>query len=196
MTAISGRVSANVAFYNRIVYLHEAERLLTALDPSDKDCAEISGKLGRQFGFRSYHNFDYPEYDICADPFADEDGRIRQFDVIIADQVWEHLDRPYRATRNVLEMLRPGGHFYVCAPFYVRYHAYPVDCSRWTARGLTNLLIEAGFEEDAITADQWGNLDCARKECGYRFARFDPKTDSLENDPNFPIIAWALARKG
>ncbi|WP_095587607.1 methyltransferase domain-containing protein [Actibacterium ureilyticum] len=184
-----------MALYNRIVYMKEAERLLNGIDPHNKDCGEISGNLGRKFKFKSFQRFDFPEYDVCADPFVDDAGQPHSFDVIIADQVWEHLDRPYRATQNVLSMLRDGGYFYVCVPFYVRYHAYPVDCSRWTARGLKNLLIEAGFDEEKIQADQWGNLTCARKECGYRFARFDPATDTLENDPKFPIIAWALGQK-
>ena len=184
-----------MAYYNRIYYMMEAEKLIGGLNPATKDCGEISGKMGRKFGFKSFARFDFPDYDICDAPFKDDAGDIRQFDVIIADQVWEHLDRPYRATQNVYSMLRDGGHFYVCVPFYVRYHEYPVDCSRWSARGLKNLLIEAGFEEEKIVSDQWGNLQCARRECGYRFARYRPTEDSLENDPNFPIVAWALAQK-
>ncbi len=67
--------------------------------------------------------FRYPEYDICEGPFLDECGAIRQFDLILANQVWEHLDRPYAATCNVLEMLRPGGYFWIAVPFFIPYHA-------------------------------------------------------------------------
>ncbi len=184
-----------MAFYNRVVYKREAKRLIDGLDPASKTCAEISGGMGQGFGFKSIEEFHFPEYDICHGPFRDAKGKLRKFDVIIADQVWEHLDRPYAATQNVLKMLNTGGHFYICVPFYVRYHLFPVDCSRWSARGLTNLLIESGFEEDKIVADQWGNLECARADCGMKFSKFDREKNSLENDPKFPIIAWALARK-
>lgn len=181
--------------FNRIAYLDAADKLLNGISPETRSCCEISGKMGRKFPFKSFQSFHFPEHDICAGPFRGPDGTALKFDTVIADQVWEHLDRPYAATQNVYELLNDGGYFYVCVPFYVRYHKYPVDCSRWSARGLKNLLIESGFEEEKIVSDQWGNLSCARKECGKRFARFDPETDNLENDPDFPVVAWALAQK-
>jgi SAM-dependent methyltransferase len=185
-----------MAFLNRVVYKREAARIFASLQPETRSCAEISGGLGRGVGFRSFEEFHYPEHDICKDVFRDGEGKIRRFDMIIADQVWEHLDRPYTATRHVLEMLNPGGAFYLCVPFYVRYHAFPVDCSRWTARGLKNLLIEAGFDEASVTADQWGNLDSARRDCARKWAKYDPKIDTLDNDPDFPSVAWAVAING
>ena len=74
-----------------------------------------------------------------------------QFDIILSDQVWEHLDYPWRATRNVYNMLREGGWFYVCVPFYLKYHGAPHDCTRWTARGLHFLLEDCGFDSARIT---------------------------------------------
>ncbi len=91
-------------------------------------------------------------------------------------------------------MLAPGGYFYVAAPFFARYHAYPVDCSRWSARGLANLLVEAGFDASQIRSDQWGNLAAARRDCARRWAKH-LADDDLTNDPDFPVVAWALARK-
>lgn len=163
---------------------------------TDLEVAEISGKWGRMFGFRAYRQFNYPEYDVCDAPFTGEEGEVLQFDLILANQVWEHLDRPYRATRNVWEMLRPGGHFWLAVPFFVPFHAAPMDCSRWSARGLKNLLIECGFEEDQIRAEQWGNRDAALRNMEARWPpKFDRARDSLKNDPAMPICAWAIARK-
>ena len=163
---------------------------------TDLDVAEISGRWGRMFGFRTYRQFNYPKYDICADPFADKAGAVRQFDLILANQVWEHLDRPYRATQNVHAMLRPGGHFWIAVPFFIPFHAAPMDCSRWSARGLTNLLIECGFDADQIRAEQWGNRQAALRNFETPWPPgYDADTDDLENDPDFPICAWALAQK-
>ena len=83
----------------------------------------------------------------------------------------------------------------VCTPFYVRYHEFPVDCSRWSARGLKNLLIECGFEEDKIWSDQWGNLQVAQADCRKKWTKYDASIHSLENDPKFPIVAWAVGTR-
>lgn len=182
-------------FYNRVVAKRTTQKWVKALGPRDMDAAEISGNRGTKWPFKSYEAFWYPEFDICEGPFRDEAGKIRKFDIVIADQVWEHVDFPYRATRHVHQMLRKGGHFLVVTPFYVKYHPAPMDCSRWSARGLKNLLTEAGFDPDHIRSDQWGNRDCAQADFGKGWGRYDGATHSLENDPDFPVMSWALAKK-
>jgi SAM-dependent methyltransferase len=180
---------------NRVVMQKSSRAMIRALNPGRLDVAEISGKWGAQFGFRSYAQFRYPDHDICEGPFRDQTGAPRLFDLILANQVWEHLDRPYAATRHVRAMLRPGGHFWLAVPFFIPFHAAPNDCSRWSARGLRNLLIEAGFPEDGIEARQWGNRGAALKNLGEAWPPvYDPDADSLDDDPDMPICAWALAR--
>ena len=100
---------------NRVAMAKSSRRMIRKLGPANLDVAEISGKWGQMFNFRSYQRFLYPEWDICVGPYRDEAGAVQGFDLILANQVWEHLDRPYAATRNVLEMLRPGGHFVATA---------------------------------------------------------------------------------
>jgi len=181
---------------NRVIMAKSSREWIKALNPGALDVAEISGKWGRMFGFRSYTQFRYPEFDICAGPFTDDEGRPRKFDLIMANQVWEHLDRPYTATRNVRRMLKKGGHFWLAVPFFVPFHAAPGDCSRWSARGLRNLLIEAGFDEGEIRAEQWGNRAAALRNLEQPWPpAHDPERDDLENDPEMPICAWAMARK-
>ena len=38
----------------------------------------------------------FPEYDICNEVYGN-----KKYDLIIADNVWEHLKYPYKATKNV-----------------------------------------------------------------------------------------------
>ena len=181
---------------NRVMMGKACRPLIRALGPETLDVAEISGNWGKMFDFASYRQFRYPKFDVCAGPFTDADGAVRQFDLILANQVWEHLDRPYAATRNVLAMLRPGGHFWLAVPFFVPFHAAPMDNSRWSARGLKNLLIEAGFPEEGIHSDQWGNRHAAQRNLEQPWPpKYDKARDDLENDPEFPICAWAIARK-
>lgn len=181
---------------NRIAMGKSSRQMIQSLGPASLEVAEISGKWGEMFSFRSYAQFRYPQYDICAGPITDETGKIRKFDLILANQVWEHLDRPYMATKNIRKMLRRGGHFWLAVPFFIPFHAAPQDCSRWSARGLKNLLIECGFAEDAIRAQQWGNRNAALRNMEEVWPpEYREGEDPLENDPKMPICAWAIAQK-
>jgi SAM-dependent methyltransferase len=174
----------------RTVMYQECCTLITKLEPSRLDVLEISGRDAgpwRALGFKSVKQTDYPEFDICKDRLDE------QFDLIIADQVFEHLLWPYRAARNVFAMLRPGGHFMVTTPFLIRVHAVPVDCSRWTALGMRHLLAECGFPLERIQAGSWGNRACVKAN----FRRWADQTwwRSLRNEADFPVVVWALAKK-
>jgi len=182
-------------FYNRIAYTQVTAEWMKEIDASNLDAAEISGTGGEGHGFKSHVSFEYPEYDICSGPIRGTDGEVLTFDIILAEQVWEHLEFPYAATRNVLKMLRPGGFFWLAVPFFARWHAFPTDCSRWSARGLHNLLVECGFQPQEIRAQQWGNRPCALRDMSPFWAIYDPSRDTLENDPEFPVMSWAMARK-
>jgi SAM-dependent methyltransferase len=115
-----------------------------------------------------------------------------RFDLIIADQVFEHLLWPYRAGRNVRSMVKPGGHFLMTTPFLIKVHESPVDCSRWTELGLKHLLAECGFPLEEIRTGSWGNRACVRAN----FRRWARKGfRSLANESEFPVTVWALAKK-
>ncbi|MCW9044623.1 MAG: class I SAM-dependent methyltransferase [Pseudopelagicola sp.] len=181
---------------NRIIMAKSSRRMIQQLTPEYLDVAEISGKWGEMFDFRSYRQFRYPKYDICAGPYMTAQGKPQKFDLILANQVWEHLDRPYAATKNVRRMLKKGGHFWLAVPFYIPFHAAPMDNSRWSARGLKNLLIECGFDETEIRAEQWGNRNAAARNLETPWPPiYDDTRDSLENDKDMPICAWAIARR-
>jgi SAM-dependent methyltransferase len=179
---------------NRIIMQRTSRDWVRALGPETLDAAEISGRWGENLGFKSYRRFHFPGSDPCKGPFRDEQGTLLTFDIILANQVWEHVDRPYAATQNVFQMLRPGGWFWVAVPFYIPYHARPVDCSRWTARGLKNLLVEGGFPEEAIRSAQWGNRAAALRNME---PSWPPEfhDDDLTDDPDFPLVSWALAQR-
>jgi SAM-dependent methyltransferase len=155
------------------------------------DALEISGNAWHSsaWPFRSYTSANWPDYDVCTGPLRRE-----AFDLVLAEQVFEHLLWPYRAARNVHAMLRPGGHFLLSTPFLIKIHLHPEDCSRWTETGLRYLLAEAGFELGDIQTGSWGNRACVDANFT-RWESFNPNLHSLKNDPEFPIVVWALARK-
>jgi hypothetical protein len=55
-------------------------------------------------------------------------------------------------------------------------------------------LIEAGFEEDSIQAAQWGNRAAALRNLEQPWPP-EARDDDLTNDPDFPLVAWAMGRK-
>jgi hypothetical protein len=94
-------VGFETADWQRVVMYRRCFEFITQLNPSTLDVMEISAgpQWVREFNFRSFTDMKYPEYDICAQTLD------RQFDLIIADQIFEHLKWPYRAGRNVFAML-------------------------------------------------------------------------------------------
>lgn len=81
--------------------------------------------------------------DVCSDGFTTEHQGYRTFfDLIYSNNVFEHLRRPWVASRNLLAMLKPGGICITIAPFSLRYHESPEDHFRYTHTGLTALFSE------------------------------------------------------
>jgi SAM-dependent methyltransferase len=185
----AGRVGFDTTDWLRVVMYRECFAFIDSINPEALDVLEISGgpQWRRNFNFGSYTSTDFPDFDICAETLD------RQFDLIIADQVFEHLPWPMRAGRNVHSMLRPGGYFVIATPFLVRVHQVPIDCSRWTEQGLSYLLQECGFEANNIKTASWGNRKCLNANL-FRWRRYGFYR-SLANEPNFPVMVWAIARK-
>ena len=173
----------------RTVMYRECYKLVQSLGPDVLDVLEISAgdRFSVRFGFRSFTGTQFPEFDICSQMLE------RRFDLIIADQVLEHLKWPYRAVKNVHAMLRPGGHFLVTTPFLIRVHNVPIDCSRWTELGLRYLLEECGFPGEPIQTGSWGNRACVKSNL-YRWSKAG-WFGSLKNEPDCPVSVWALAKR-
>lgn len=175
----------------RVVMNREIERFIRSLDCPHIDALEISGSGSQgRYNFRSYRTVQYPDYDICKEPLARE-----QFDLIIAEQVLEHVLRPDLAATNVYQMLRLGGVFVVSTPFLLKIHGAPTDLNRWTEHGMRQLLETAGFF--VIGTGSWGNREClfADMKPGLEWTMYDPLRHSLQNEPQFAIVVWAFAQK-
>lgn len=171
----------------------EADRavreLVARLHPESLSALEISGEVWRSHGFAEYHSAQYPEFDLCRDVLP------RQFDLVIAEHVFEHLLWPYRAGRNALEMVKPGGWFLMVTPFLYKVHHNPVDCTRWTETGIRYFLAECGFPLDGIVTGSWGNREVITATFRKEYRLFNRHAHSLRNEPDYPIVVWALARR-
>ncbi len=99
--------------------------------------------------------FPFPEVDIVSDatalPFST--GSV---DGAISESVFEHVPRADLVAKEMVRVLKPGGYFYVSAPFIHPYHASPDDFNRWTVSGLKFLFTDpdrmAGMEVEIVEA--------------------------------------------
>lgn len=175
----------------RIVMDQEVEQLLSGLGPGRLEAAEISGEGRAHLGWKSFTRLDYPEFDLV------QPHDVGQFDVVICEQVLEHVTHPFVAAATLAQLARPGGHVLVSVPFMLRVHDAPIDAWRFSPTGLRILLESADLT--VITVGAWGNRWCVRSNLvdwmpfGRRHRLL--RRWSLANNDETPMVVWALARR-
>lgn len=174
----------------RIPLNRSIDEYLRGLGPPAMRAVEISGRSHAARPWREYTRLEYPEFDLCA-PMANHGT----FDVVICEQVIEHVVDPCAAVSNLCGLCRPGGHVVVSTPFLVRVHELPewglLDYWRFTPRGMSALLERSGLEVEAVHS--WGNrrviLGNFDRWAAYR------RWHSLRSEPDLPVQVWAFARR-
>jgi SAM-dependent methyltransferase len=67
-------------------------------------------------------------------PFPDE-----TFDVVVSEQMLEHVRRPYAVAKELERVTKKGGCIYTATPYMFPLHPSPKDYSRWSIDGLCEL---------------------------------------------------------
>nr|WP_207631987.1 class I SAM-dependent methyltransferase [Methylobacterium sp. NI91] len=166
------------------------KRLVEGLYPQSLEVCEISGdSWSDMFRWKSFTRKHYPEFDICKDEFEEK------YDLIIAEQVFEHVRHPWEAAKNIYKGLKPGGHFLISTPFLFHLHPTPLDCWRWTPQGMGFMLEDAGFRPLDIVVDSWGNYDAFLRHAMIGEAPVYDGSQPIHNIEHIPIMVWALAKK-
>jgi SAM-dependent methyltransferase len=176
--------------WQRIELNKAVDAHIARLDPSTHSAAEISGENHRSKPWRSYESLMYPEFDLCAPVELEQ-----RFDVVICEQVLEHVPDPWKAAANLRELCVPCGHVIVSTPFLIKVHELLLfgmyDYWRFTPRGLRVLLEGVGLTVDGVGT--WGNRFCVTgnlsRWSGYR------RRHPLRNEPDVPVQVWAFARR-
>ena len=101
--------------------------------------------------------------DICAD-FDELDGHLagQRYGFVICQHVLEHVKDPFKAARNLVQLLRPQGSLYIAVPWVQSYHGYPDDFWRFSFHGVLQLFPEMDFVDMYYSASGSG-LDAAYK---------------------------------
>jgi len=93
---------------------------------------------------------DYPETDIQ----KMNDGN-DTWDILVVDQVLEHVEKPWMAACEIYRTLRPGGIAIVNTPYLHPIHKCPLDCWRISPDGYRVLFPDNWFE--VVGNGMWGN---------------------------------------
>ncbi len=175
--------------WQRIVLNRAVDAYIAELPPERCTATEISGESHSGKPWREYSSLMYPEFDLAAP--LEQPGT---YDVVICEQVLEHIADLRAAVANLRGLCAPGGHVIVSTPFLVRVHELLMfgmrDFWRFTPNGLRRLLEDAGLEVE--TVEGWGNRKVIEANFS-RWAAYRP-WHSLRNEPDFPIQVWAFAR--
>jgi SAM-dependent methyltransferase len=163
----------------------DVQREIRALHPERLSVAEVSGDLWGDWEWGSRTVFHYKDLDLCNPP-----AELPQFDLVLCEQVLEHVIDPITAVRTLRRLCKADGHVLVSTPFLVRLHPHPTDFWRFTPEGLRVLLSSQGLEP--LWVRSWGN----RKAAVATFDRWAIRQPwhRLNNEPDFPLVVWSLAR--
>ena len=139
----------------------------------------------------------YPQYDIA------EIDSWSECDVVIADQVLEHVYKPWQAFNCAGQRVKQA--FIVTVPFLLKVHADPSDFWRMTPDCIRELGKDAGFTD--IHVDSWGNPQAEAWLSKYLNRSWNThlvidnnpeeewRNALIENDPVTPIMIWAVLRR-
>lgn len=139
---------------------------------------------------------DYPAVDMQSMPYA-----ANGFDVVVSDQVIEHLAAPTKAVSECQRVLRPGGVAIITSCFLNPLHPSPNDYWRFSPEGLAELFAADGWE--VLDCGGWGNrlaLTLIFIRDRFRFLDIQ-RGKSLRNrlatwnEKKYPIVTWIVARK-
>jgi SAM-dependent methyltransferase len=70
-------------------------------------------------------------------------------DLVVLQEVLEHVAKPASLIAEIARVLRPGGHLYCQTPFQIGFHPGPCDYWRFSRQGLQEL----------FSGPEWGILD-------------------------------------
>ena len=135
----------------------------------------------------------YPDVDIHHTTYDNE-----IFDYVIADQVLEHVKRPWVAADEIYRITKPGGYVVITTCLMNHVHGVPEDYFRFTLDGL-RVLFAGNFTE--IRCEGYGNLDFIRKALTGKYRKpVVPgsklaKEVTTNNDGKNLYLVWFIGQK-
>ena len=145
----------------------------------------------------------YPEYNI--ENLLPQIPPGATYDIVIADQVLEHVGKPWRAVAELARVVRPTGYVMVATPGLYPVHPSPLDCWRILHDGY-RVLFPAHLW-DYRTLGAWGSSAQLAYEIDSNGAfPYGPPTTTVEHaqafqhyadayDGRWPLMLWFVGRR-
>lgn len=143
---------------------------------------------------------EYPDVDCQSTPYSDN-----SWDIVVADQVLEHVERPWVAADEICRITAPGGLAIICTPFMHPLHPCPLDCWRIAPDGYRVLFPESRWE--TLVLDMWGDGDvifweyASNQGLSGDWVSVKKAQDLMGaayqagNDKKNPVVIWGIFRK-
>ncbi len=134
----------------------------------------------------------YPDVDIQDMPYEDN-----TFDYVIADQVLEHVRKPWIAVEEVRRVLKEGGLSILTSCLLHPVHGIPYDYFRYTPAGLESLCDNfSKIHRCDGVGDLDMVLDCFKGKRGRTVVPGQPIEErALKNDKINLLHVWIIAEK-
>lgn len=120
----------------------------------------------------------------------------QKYNLVVADQVLEHVTHPWLVPENICKILTSNGYCIMATPFMCQVHGYPIDCYRFTELGLTNLF-ESHFKK--VFSGSYGNLYVINlrihQQKDMKVNEFKSNKYVLINDKQYPINVWYCGQR-
>jgi SAM-dependent methyltransferase len=117
------------------------------------------------------------------------------FNIVVIDNVLEHLSDPRKALDEIHSILQVGGLCICLTPFLIRIHGYPDDYWRFTESGLRKLFDRFSHVE----VESWGNrfTVATTMQLGWLSVRNSRRLlkAALWNEPEWPVTFLTIAHK-
>ena len=165
---------------------NDISRFVKSLQVEKLDALEISGETLAKVNWNEYKKLDYPEFDLVNPIFPE-----KLYDIVICQQVLEHVKNPFKAVDTLSKLIKPGGILIASTPFLLKIHAAPNDYWRFTTEGMRVLLSENNLLP--IEIKSWGNRYAVKNNLN-SWAKnrwFKPS----KNERDFPVVIWAFASR-
>lgn len=210
-----GKLS-NFFDYTRVISLCDFERTVSPRIPPSGTIAVVSGGLDEPElallpANCTVEHLCYPD-DPRFDLSLDWDASYGQFDLVLCNQVLEHVPDPLKAMRNLRAITAPGGRVFVSIPVINCVHGLP----HFYSAGYYPTWLRFAFEMAGLSVEHisyWGSrkhllnavagrwLGCnqlkkyrrSRRELSLRMMFEDGRIHS--NDPRILSGTWGLARR-
>lgn len=145
----------------RYFYYQQIYEALSKINTNNKKIILFGGGsiISHFFKKSSIKNTSYPEYNLLNTSNIKE-----KYDVVICDQVIEHVRKPWLISKQLQNILNPDGIIIITTPFTYKKHNHPGDYFRYTTDGLISL-----FEDNFKCIETGGYGNTYNMNIDYKF---------------------------